>query len=200
MQVAVGLGRKAGADLGRVGLACSVVRSVARATGCPSIEAMADLAEGRARMGTASAEARPVLERALELALGVDNLLVAAQARFALAEIDANDDPAGALRRLSALLDELRTAGDDAQSQQALLRSIGPLLSLGLGEPARLAAAVLDTPTWDRTVLHKAAVQRIAVAGAPEVWEASRRRAADLGLQGVVDLVVDAAEASRAEV
>ena len=154
----------------------ALIADVARATLCPTIEAMACVAEGRALVNEDPTAAREPLQRALDLAIGVDNRVLAAQTRWALAEVATADDPEGALRSLQGLLHEMQAEQDTAQGQQTLLRGIGPLLSLDAVGPALLAAAALDTPAWDHTVLHRVARQRLASRADGPAWEAATAR------------------------
>ena len=175
----------AGATRGALRFAADVA-AVAEATLCPTIESMACVAEGRALVNEDPARARGPLERALDLAVSVDNRVLAAQTRWALAEVATADDPTGALRSLHELLRIMQSEDDNSQGQQTLLRSIGPLLSLGADGPAMLATAVLDTPTWETTVLHRVARQRLVGRADPAAWDAAVARATELGLRGVM--------------
>ncbi len=161
------------------------VAQVAFETGCPSIEAMALLAEGRSLVPRDPARSRLLLERALDLATGVANPVLAAQARWTLAELATTDDPEGALRVLQDLLHELHTVSNEAHGQQMLLRTIGPLLAVGADDLALLTTVALDTPAWDTTVLHRVAKQRVADRRDADAWRAAVDRAAELGMAGV---------------
>ena len=169
-----------------------VLADVAAQTRCPSVEAIARLAEGRARIDSDPVAARRLLLDALDLATSVDNVLMATQTRWALAELSAADDPAGALRALATLLHELRGGGDEAQQQQALLRSLGPLVSLGADEPALLVASILDRTAWGNAAMYHAAQQRLVDRTEPDAQEAAASRARALGVVGVADAVVTA--------
>ena len=171
------------------------ITGLAERTGCPSIESMALLSEGRAMVRRDPARSRTVLLRALDLATGVSNVVLAAQARWTIAEVATTDDPQGALRVLQELLHELLSADNEAHGQQTLLRSIGPLLAVGADEVALLATAALDIPTWDTTVLHRVAKQRVTEQTDPATWRAAVVRAGDLGLAGVRAEVTAAVDA-----
>jgi predicted ATPase/class 3 adenylate cyclase len=165
----------------------AVGAEVARRHPCPSIEAMALVSQGRALAIDDPVAARAPLEHGLELATSVENRVIAAQARWLLAEVASTDDPEGALRTLQELLLAMRADGNEAQGQQTLLRSLGPLLSVGATDTALLATAVLDLPAWDHTVLHRVARQRLAERADAAAWAKAGARAAELGLSGVVD-------------
>jgi predicted ATPase len=165
---------------------------VASSSGCPSIRAMSQLVEGRFRLSSDPALARSVLQDSIDLATSVANVQVTGQARWALAELSAADDPAGALAALRTLMTEFRSAGDEAQQQQALLRSLGPLVSLEADAAALLVASALAGETWGNTVLYLAGRARLAERVSPEDFEAAARRAASLGVLGVVDEVLEA--------
>jgi predicted ATPase/class 3 adenylate cyclase len=172
-----------------------VIAEVARRTGSPSMESMALVAVGRALVDADPATARPSLERALDLAVSVDNGVLAAQTRWALAELASADDPTGALRTLQELLHLMQLDTNEAQAQQTLLRSVGPLLSVGLVDQALLATAALDLPAWDHTVLHRVARQRLAERTDTTAWAAANARSAELGLSAVITEVAAAIDA-----
>jgi predicted ATPase/class 3 adenylate cyclase len=163
----------------------SDVADWARETLCPTIASMANVAEGRALLHENPVAARAALQRALELATSVDNRVLAAQTRWALAEVATADDPEGALRSLQDLLHTMQSERDNAQGQQTLLHSLAPLLSLGADEPALLAAAALD-PSWGHTVLHQVARQRLAARTDEATWKGATARADQLGVAGVI--------------
>jgi predicted ATPase/class 3 adenylate cyclase len=161
------------------------VAAVAAATGCPSIEAMASNAQGRAVLAQDKGRAAALFRRSLELATSVTNSVLAAQARWSLAEVATDDDPQGALRTLLDLLGELQTPRDAAHGQQTLLRTIAPLLAVGADEVALLATAALDIPAWDTTVLHRVAKERVLARVDAHAWAAAVDRATALGLVAV---------------
>ena len=165
--------------------AAEEVAQVAFETGCPTIESMALLAEGRALVPRDPARSRTLLQRSLDLAISVSNPVLAAQARWTLAEVATTDDPEGALRVLRDLLHELHTVSNEAHGQQMLLRTIGPLLAVGADDLALLTTVALDTPAWDTTVLHRVAKQRVAERRDADAWQAAVDRAAELGPTGV---------------
>jgi hypothetical protein len=171
------------------------LESVAERTRCPSIMGMARLAAGRMLQSSDPTAARVALQAALELGLSVDNGIVSTQARWALAELTAADDPGGALAELRKLMAESRATGDDAQLQLVLLRSLGPLVSLELDDVAVLVAGLLGGTVWQHAVRYLASVGRLSVRTSDEARAAAALRAQALGIAGVVDEVVLAVDA-----
>jgi hypothetical protein len=182
------------------GPALARLEAAAAATGCPTVRAMACLSEGRVRQAQDPAGARVLLQTSLELALSVDNTLIAAQARWALADLAAADDPAGALDDLRGMLAELRAADDNALLQQVLVRSLGPLISIGADDAALLVAGSLEGTVWAYAVRYLASLGRLEARTEPGARQAASVRARQLGLLGVADEVVTAVDrlASRA--
>jgi hypothetical protein len=146
---------------------------------------MASNAQGRAVLAQDKGRAAALFRRSLELATSVTNSVLAAQARWSLAEVATDDDPQGALRTLLDLLGELQTPRDAAHGQQTLLRTIAPLLAVGADEVALLATAALDIPAWDTTVLHRVAKERVLARVDAHAWAAAVDRATALGLVAV---------------
>ncbi|MGH9275516.1 MAG: adenylate/guanylate cyclase domain-containing protein [Acidimicrobiales bacterium] len=175
--------------------ALALLEEVAAQTRCPSIQGMARLSAGRLLQSTDPPAARTALRDALELALSVDNSTVAAQARWALADLTATDDPAGALAELRSLLAESRAIGDDGELQQVLLRSFGPLVSLELDHVAVLVAGLLEDTVWRHAVRYLAGLSRLAQRTSGDERSAAVVRARALGLSGIVDEVIRAVDA-----
>ena len=175
--------------------ALAELEAVAAETRCPSIQGMARLSAGRMLQSTDPAAARIALREALELALSVDNSTVAAQSRWALADLTASDDPAGALAELRSLLAESRAIGDDGELQQVLLRSFGPLVSLELDQVAVLVAGLLEATVWRHAVRYLAGLGRLAQRTSADERATAAVRARALGLSGIVDEVMAAVDA-----
>jgi hypothetical protein len=175
--------------------ALDLLEAVADETRCPSIQGMARLSAGRMLQPSDPVAARAALREALELALSVDNSTIAAQSRWALADLTAADDPAGALAELRSLLTESRAIGDDGELQQVLLRIFGPLVSLELDHVAVLVSGLLETTVWRHAVRYLAGLGRLAQRTSADERSAAAVRASALGLSGIVDEVMAAVDA-----